>query len=53
MCSHGGCPKKQWQSQGLRGPQQAERVRQKRGLPTSSSRHNSRKIDRLQSLLKT
>ena len=40
-------------SQGLRGPQQGERVRQKREPTTSSSRYSSGKIGRFQSLRKT
>ena len=40
-------------SQGLRGPQQGERVRQKREPTTSSSRYSSGKIGRFQILRKT
>ena len=46
-------PKSNGKSQGLRGPQQGERVRQKREPTTSSSRYSSGKIGRFQSLRKT
>ena len=46
-------PKSNGKSQGLRGPQQGERVSQKREPNTSSSRYSSGKIGRFQSLRKT